>query len=563
MARMIPNVISDDVPSVGEKTLFHKLKTDAGTDGWVVFHSLDIARHSTQVRGEADFVIVIPAKGILVVEVKAHKRVKVENGIWYLGMDPPSEKGPFKQVAGNMHSLMKGIRAFPSLSSVSVGKCVVFTDVEFNQSSPEWHDWEVIDQKKMSLRPVSTLFMAVIDHWRELYRHERDEPTAEQIKVLENHLRPNFEVFISPRAQRQRLDDEVKRYTEEQYGAIDSMSRNPRVLFEGPAGTGKTMLAIEAARRAQTEGRRVLFLCFNRLLGRWLQEETEGFKSVKTATLHGFLREVVGVETIPNGADSSFWDDLTEKACEKLVDSNFEVFDELVIDEAQDILLRPSYLDVLDLVVKDGVKGGRWRMFGDFEKQAIYNHTDSISLDEVRKNRLPGSFVYGLRNNCRNSQRVAALVHLLGGLNPGYSRVLRPDDGNIPKQLYYESPDQQVARLEAELIAMEQSGFRRNEIVVLSPKKSSDCAASHLSGVWKDRVRPLSMASPNQIRYTTIHSFKGLEAPCVIVTDIEDITNDLFYIAITRTLHRLVLLMAETTKPTVTQLLLSDIQNSN
>lgn len=563
MARMIPKVLYSNVSSPGEIELFHKLESAPGTDDWVVLHSLDIARHSTQVRGEADFVIVIPGKGVLVVEVKAHKRVKFENGIWHLGMDPPSDKGPFKQVSGNMHSLMKGMRAFPSLRSVTIGKCVVFTDVEFNQSSPEWHDWEVIDQKKLSLRPVSTLFAAVIDHWRELYRHDHAEPTAEQIKVIENHLRPNFEVFISPRAQRQKLDDEVKRYTEEQYGAIDSMSRNKRVLFEGPAGTGKTMLAIEAARRAQAQGRKILFLCFNRLLGSWLQSETESLEFVKTSTLHGYLREIAGVEAIPNEADSSFWEDLAAKAFEKLVEGNLEPFDELVIDEAQDILLRPGYLDILDLVVKDGLAGGRWRIFGDFEKQAIYNHSDSISLDEVVETRLPGAFVYCLRNNCRNSPRVAALVHQLGGLSPGYSKILRPDDGNNPKQLYYKSQDEQVTKLETELTAIEQSGFKRNEIVVLSPKKSSDCAASKLSREWKERLNPFSTASSNQIRYTTIHSFKGLEAPCVIVTDLEDITNDLFYIAITRTLHRLVLLISERAKPTVTQLLLSNIPRSN
>jgi hypothetical protein len=43
----------------------------------------------------------------------------------------------------------------------------------------------------------------------------------------------------------------------------------------------------------------------------------------------------------------------------------------LVIDEAQD-LLEDEYLDVLDLLVKGGLAGGRWAFFGDFERQAIY-----------------------------------------------------------------------------------------------------------------------------------------------------------------------------------------------
>ena len=40
--------------------------------------------------------------------------------------------------------------------------------------------------------------------------------------------------------------------------------------------------------------------------------------------------------------------------------------------------------------------------------------------------------VYSLRNNCRNTPRVATLVRLLSHLEPDYSRVLRPDDGIEP-----------------------------------------------------------------------------------------------------------------------------------
>lgn len=563
MARMIPSVIYENVTSPGEIELFHKLEKDTGSTEWVVFHSLDIARHKTQVKGEADFVIIIPGKGVLVVEVKAHQSVRFENGTWYLGMDPPNQKGPFKQVADNMYSLMKEIRKFPSLGSVPIGKCVVFTHVEFNQSSPEWNDWEIVDRKKLSLRPVSTLFTAVIDNWRTVCGLNNSEPTPEQTKVLANYLRPKFEVFISPRTQMQKLGEEVKRYTEEQYSAIDSMSLNKRVLFEGPAGTGKTMLAIEASRRAQVDHRKVLFLCFNNLLGTWLKKETEPLRNVKMATLHGFLREVAEVGSVPHAADSGYWEELTAKAFEKLVETNDELFDELVIDEAQDILLRPGYLDILDLILKDGLSNGRWRIFGDFEKQAIYQHSDSLSLEEVMESRLPGSFVYSLRNNCRNSPRVAELVHQLGGLRPGYNRILRPDDGNDPKQIYYKSQEEQVKRLESILAELEQSGFKGNEIVILSPFKSPDCAAALLPGSWKDRVQPFSSASPNHIRFSTIHAFKGLEAPCVIVTDLEDITSDLFYIAITRTLHRLVLLISENVKPKVSQMLLDHLQPKN
>ena len=62
-----------------------------------------------------------------------------------------------------------------------------------------------------------------------------------------------------------------------------------------------------------------------------------------------------------------------------------------------------------------------------------------------------------------------------------------------------------------------------------------------------------------QIGYCSIHAFKGLEAEVVIVTDIDRITESdalpLFYIAITRALHRLILFMHEHVKKDIGALL--------
>ncbi len=50
-------------------------------------------------------------------------------------------------------------------------------------------------------------------------------------------------------------------------------------------------------------------------------------------------------------------------------------------------------------------------------------------------------------------------------------------------------------------------------------------------------------------RYCSIHRFKGLEAPAVIVTDVTDLDDpdarSLLYVGCTRALHRLVILAHE------------------
>ena len=67
MATIIPRLIPSDAPN-GEKDIFHKLKTSTQIEDWIVLHGLDIASHITQIEGEADFVIIVPNHGILVLE---------------------------------------------------------------------------------------------------------------------------------------------------------------------------------------------------------------------------------------------------------------------------------------------------------------------------------------------------------------------------------------------------------------------------------------------------------------------------------------------------------------
>jgi hypothetical protein len=54
------------------------------------------------------------------------------------------------------------------------------------------------------------------------------------------------------------------------------------------------------------------------------------------------------------------------------------------------------------------------------------------------------------------------------------------------------------------------------------------------------------------MRYTTIQSFKGLDSPAIVVTDIEHLASEhfssLFYVATTRALERLHILVHETAK---------------
>nr|WP_281175504.1 ATP-binding domain-containing protein [Desulfobacter vibrioformis] len=376
-------------------------------------------------------------------------------------------------------------------------------------------------------------------------------PSPDLCREILKILRPEFEFYQSPFSRRKKLSDNLKKYTSEQYTALDAMQTNHRVIFNGPAGTGKTLLAIETARRAMMENKRVLFLCFNKNISIWIKEQfdAEDLKLITVSTLHALMLKISGLN-IPGNTSSEFWTDvLPAAAVDKIIDTGEagdHEYDCLVLDEAQD-MLRDNYIDFLDLLLKNGMKKGRWRYFGDFNNQQIYS-ASTMDLDGFIRKHSSNTPVYSLGINCRNTPRIAAYAHLLGGLDPDYRSVLRPDDHVRPELKFYDSSGQQEKIL-SDLLETIRYGqrYKNNEIVILSPF-SKRCCAGKLDSPWNQRLVSYSGVTDNsRISYCTIHAFKGLEAPVVIVTDMEEIRKtesiNLLYISITRALSRLVILI--------------------
>lgn len=570
---MIPAQIYRGNPSPGEKEIFRRLANDPNTKEWIVLHSLDIATHVERVGGEADFVVIIPHKGVLCLEVKAASSIRREEGLWYYGSNPtPDKRGPFKQASEAMHSIRKRLlKENRSLVAIPIWSAVIFPYVEFCISSGEWHPWQVIDSAGFRRQPVSLLILEVLEEARTLLKEKgaiwfdeaRNEPTQTQCEQIAKILRPDFEVYEPPRKKIKRLEQETKQYTEEQFVALDAMAANQRVVFSGPAGTGKTVLAIEAARRSRAAGNRVLFLCYNRLLGHYLEAETAAIQpEVTVGTLHKYMLAVTGTNLHGQTPSSYFWqEELPQKAIDKLLGDTTEshLFDEIIVDETQD-LLRNNYMDFIDLSLKGGLSAGKWKFFGDFEKQAIYGSNAEISIGEAISTRLGNPPQYTLRVNCRNTPRIATLVHLLGDLNPEYSKILRPDDGVEPEIIYYTDEKDQQQRLLKTVEKLKQEGFVNSDITVLFPKAPDKAITSMVSASSGVKFASFEHASKKEIGCGTIHAFKGMESLAIIVTDVDTITGEqaasLFYIAMTRALHRLYILAHSNVKDVVLERIL-------
>ncbi|WP_228561867.1 nuclease-related domain-containing DEAD/DEAH box helicase [Catenulispora rubra] len=552
MARMMPPYCPTDAPP-GEKALFNALASSTATDGWIVLHSLAIASHVRQVQGETDFVIVVPERGVLVVEVKSHSSVKrMDDGRWRLGNQSPTSRGPFQQASEAMQSLRKYmINRGVDLRSVPILDAVWFTHVRARTMlprSPEWHDWQLLDSEDLRVDAAAAVLRVLTAGGKHLaskiggFARGGTGPDATTAMRIATILRPKFEAALVHGDIRRGRETQLAAFTDEQYDALDNMQHNRAVLFTGPAGSGKTWLALEAARREAELGHTGRLLCFNRLLGQHLRRETASLTGLRTATFYQEAVRLGGV-AVPADADAGFWDrELPDKVIEALLeDGEAEAGDFLIVDEIQD-LARESVLDVLDLLVKGGLKSGRVLLFGDFERQAIYEAGDGRGL---LRQHIPGLVTCSMAVNCRNLPRIGTVVKKLSRLSPGYRRFRRPDDGVDPEFVLFERGADQSTVLADAVRTLRSDGYGLDEIVVLSPLRNRS-AAEVVTDPWLRQIlRPAdgSAPGPGQLRYTTVHAFKGLDAPAVIITDLDESNvlnfEPLLYIGMTRATDRL------------------------
>lgn len=137
-----------------------------------------------------------------------------------------------------------------------------------------------------------------------------------------------------------RNDDIADRLTQEQSVILDAARLLTRIHVRGGAGSGKTWLAMEQARRLTRRGQRVALISYSRGLSAWMQRRVATFDSkdrpAYVGTFHG-LGEAWGA-TLAGDDDSDFWEKELPELMVELATALPEGkrFDAIVIDEAQD-----------------------------------------------------------------------------------------------------------------------------------------------------------------------------------------------------------------------------------
>jgi hypothetical protein len=244
--------------SRAEKRVFDQLRAAfSGTDqtDWFAIHSLNLPWHEYKRFGEIDFVLCGP-EGLFILEVKGGG-VSCHDGVWETknryGETARLKESPFKQAESALHGLRKRLPDRLDQAFV-LGYGVVMPDVECLPESAEWDSVVLADAKKF--RQFEKWLLRLIRHWREKDVY-KPVASSEQLEWLRQCLRPDFEAVVPLCVTADAVESRIARLTEDQLRLIDAAEANERVLCFGGAGTGKTMLALELAKRWTAAGMRV------------------------------------------------------------------------------------------------------------------------------------------------------------------------------------------------------------------------------------------------------------------------------------------------------------------
>ena len=574
MAKMIPTQIDNEGISSAERRVFGLLESDPATKDWTVLHSLGLARRRSGPYGEIDFVVIVPSEGIICLEVKGG-RVSCQGGIWRTmdrhGNNEMLKKSPFLQARDGMFSLRESvIRHFgegTSESQCPIGCAVVFPDVTCPPLTPEFERSDVIDLDDLR-NPISKSIMRVARRrLREFQPKERDRlPTKSEAKDIGRFLRPDFEMVVAKSVSIGHSETRLLRLTEEQYARLDELEANPRCLFEGAAGTGKTLLALEYARRAARAGAKVILVCFNHLLGEWLRQQTENM-DITAGTWHGIVKSLILTSSVASefeeqerealecGNIDSLFSELYPFYGEVALEEMGAPFDVLVMDEAQDLGHR-YMLDFLNLSIHGGLAGGQWAIFGDFTRQALYG--DAIEPVEI-VSRYSEYFVRAkLTLNCRNTRSIAEETTILSGFDKPPFR-LSEEKGLPVEHRYWKTSSDLLKTLTNVVAHLVRDKTPIESIILLSPRRLENSSLAGIERISRfplvDNSRSLTKEHSPSIKFATIQSFKGLESQVVIIVDIDAVEGEqpqsLLYVAMSRARSLLILMINENARNAV------------
>ena len=474
-------------------------------DDFYVVHSYALTRVVEQVlrENEFDFVVFHKDLGILCIEAKAGA-VRYERGSWLYGSGIPMKNGgPFTQAANAKYRLrdcfdekgMSSIKSrckflhavwFPSISERQLRQ------LEFPSEGDRRIVLTLEDLADPEIK-LRAIFALGVDS----AGTKTDLSGTDASAIVRRILCPEFNIVPSERLMYDLAYMKFVQLLKSQQRVLDFLEDQKFAVVNGVAGSGKTLIAVERARRAAASGDRVLFLCFNAMLRDDIVKRCEDEPLIDVYTIAGFAAKECGAVDYGRLSD-------------KLIgyfDGGFP-YRHIVIDEGQDFAIEAlENAQVLESL-HDLISYADGTMFLFYDKNQLIQGSSMPGFIESADSKVT------LYVNCRNTKTIAECS--FGALESGRGCEFLDAavTGRNPRLFVDDDVARQSDYIDRKIAEFKQRGI--SDIVILTCKtedktKFGNCLREGKVSTWKS----------TKIPFTTCRKFKGLEAEAVILVDVD------------------------------------------
>ena len=523
MAIMIHDGATPTHPSSLHEDIFNILQTSPHTRDWVVFYRKEVSEPASwifydeerapKVRGpfNIDFIIYIPdycsviCLKVLGVEDDLEKvKNGLKNAMYALREQYPEQVNRPLSLVGRLIT----DRVVPGVAS----------DELVSINAPLDPDELIIILGNIARENLPNHIVPHDDQdfihaqiaWNELYNE-----LAGITKKPETIIRSDLE----------NLRPQLLCLTEKQVEILNTLNEETRYAINGAAGTGKTVLAMELAKRHCEAGDTIALLCSNpnliHHLEPWAKKTSDDNKgeivagTPATLPSYAFRNDSTSLvrhqqrldgspeleQSLKFGYLEAKWSSFVDETVKDLGQGG--IFDYLIVDEAQN-LCDEVFLKLIDVLLKGGLTDGRFTMFGDFTNQDILFYSSikeerdgRDDLDDFIKPRGIVALVHKmmdfikprdkssdlperikLETNCRNTHQIGTKTAELTALGaPLLSGAHGPD-----VQIEFSSGEEWKGRLDHLVRDLKERDFHSRQIILLA---SDDRFNMDSCGGWK------------------------------------------------------------------------------
>ncbi len=469
---------------------------------------------------EADLIVAWPGVGVAVVEVKGGS-VSLDRGEWRQRQDGVDRViHPVDQAVACKYLLCEYLAEHPRWTGgrprtahlVAV-PATTLPDDFVAPSLARWMALDVTDVPHAAARIRAAL---------QKVRDEPDPPTAADVEEMVDCLAGTAipqQHLLADLAEREAACDLL---TKDQAKVLDLLVEYSRVEIRGGAGSGKTWLAVEKARRLAADGQRVALMCYSRGLAEFLKRRVETLPKRQRPAYVGTFHNLGIGWGVPAGSDddSGYWEEFLPAEMVKLAGAvpEGERFDAIVIDEGQDFA--QSWWDAVVAALRDPAHGCLY-VFSD-EGQRIFARQGRPTVDLMP---IP------LNENLRNTKQIAGTF---SSLAPEQMRIR--GQAGVPVRFVQCAPEDAVEAADDVADALLEEGWppealalltthRRHPVQVERQEEGQD---AYWATYWDD----------DDLFYGHVLGFKGLERPAVVLAvngfRDEERAREMLYVGLSR-----------------------------